>query len=1116
MPRRSTLVYLAFVLFFDIPARAASQFSGDFAPSEGWVKPQQSPYRAEVCLNGKWDFQPVAVPAGFVRDTGVPPELPLPAAGAWETTPIKVPSPWNVNDWGSGGDAGPGTGHPFWPGSCYYPSYPKSWEHVEMGWLRRKFDVPKGWVDRRIILHFEAVAGECQVLVNGKKAGGHFDSYLPFELDITSLIDPKGDNELLVGVRHHRLFDQTSATYPHFRATYPPGSETERLAGIWQDVYLLALPPVRVEDAFAVPLVDRGVLELTFWLRNDTPEPREVSVSADVLPWINLAGNAGLSASEPRWKLGDAALSLPSQRTVLPAGGQQLITLRQNVHDQLKFWGPASPNLYGVIATVTGGATPIDRHFSRFGWRQLKIKGRDLLLNGEKIQLFGDLSHPFGPFVMSRRFAWAWFQMIKDFGGNAVRPHAQPWPRAYLDMADEMGIMVLDETALFGSSVQLNFEDPHAWQRYTDHYDSLVRRDRNHPSVFGWSFGNELFAIFEQNHVPKVDAAGMYRQLMSMGLFAREIDPTRDWISCDGDEDLQGTLPVWSKHLGHGLQDIAYSAKPQMIGESGGTYYATPKQLSVFNGDRAYESYAGRNEALAIDLYQNVVKMARPELAYYSASEMVWFGLEHLSLGYNDFTRLPTVEDGVFFPPYAEGKPGMQPERVPPYVTTLNPGLDPHLPLYKPLAMFNAMKAALAPGGPQPCRWDHLPDLKKPVARPPEPTIDRVAFAGDIAGNLHQQLLSWGVPLVDGDEGVSAKCLMIDAEGRGDAPAELRRKVDAVHEGGGTVMVIAPRQPANIDAVSLLLPAAIGFTNRAATQLICSHDDARMAGLSADDLYFAESDGDRHIIKCGLTGPFVERGTVLLEASNTDWGLFNRVPEVAKCAAVELYERQVKPSGAALVEIADGQGKTLISTIDFGPGTEKHIRLARGLFGRLGIKLTESSIHWALPIAIVAEKGVVWRYTLETPGDQWEQPGFNDGRWKSGEAGFGTDVPNSKVRTPWTTFDIWLRREVAIPDKVGRNLKLLVHHDEDVQIYLNGGLIYQASGFVTSYQAIPFTAEMLKTLHPGANVLAVHCKQTVGGQYIDVGLLDGTVPASITAGIDKPTHDLLLDGPGGK
>ena len=97
-------------------------------------------------------------------------------------------------------------------------------------------------------------------------------------------------------------------------------------------------------------------------------------------------------------------------------------------------------------------------------------------------------------------------------------------------------------------------------------------------------------------------------------------------------------------------------------------------------------------------------------LSYYSPSEVCWFGLEHMNLGYHHFERLPSLTDGIFAgKPYEEGKPGYQYERIPPYVTTFNPGLDPELPLYKPLPMFNALKAALTGG-----TWTPYQEVKHP------------------------------------------------------------------------------------------------------------------------------------------------------------------------------------------------------------------------------------------------------------------------------------------------------------------------------------------------------------------------------------------------------------------
>lgn len=78
------------------------EFTRDFAPAEGWVKPVEQPYRQDLCLNGCWQFQPMPLPRAWKRGTGAAPELPMPAADRWEATPIKIPSPWNVNTWGAG------------------------------------------------------------------------------------------------------------------------------------------------------------------------------------------------------------------------------------------------------------------------------------------------------------------------------------------------------------------------------------------------------------------------------------------------------------------------------------------------------------------------------------------------------------------------------------------------------------------------------------------------------------------------------------------------------------------------------------------------------------------------------------------------------------------------------------------------------------------------------------------------------------------------------------------------------------------------------------------------------------------------------------------------------
>jgi len=133
-----------------------------------------------------------------------------------------------------------------------------------------------------------------------------------------------------------------------------------------------------------------------------------------------------------------------------------------------------------------------------------------------------------------------------------------------------------------------------------------------------------------------------------------------------------------------------------------------------------------------------------------------------------------------------------------------------------------------------------------------------------------------------------------------------------------------------------------------------------------------------------------------------------------------------------------------------------------------------------------------WSYTTVKPGDGWTRPDFDSSQWKQGPAGFGTQgTPGAVVRTLWNTSDIWLRRDLTLPEGQFAHLQFDVHHDEDVEIYVNGVLAASEAGFTTGYVALDITPAARALLKPGAKVtLAVHCLQTVGGQNIDVGLVD--------------------------
>jgi hypothetical protein len=134
---------------------------------------------------------------------------------------------------------------------------------------------------------------------------------------------------------------------------------------------------------------------------------------------------------------------------------------------------------------------------------------------------------------------------------------------------------------------------------------------------------------------------------------------------------------------------------------------------------------------------------------------------------------------------------------------------------------------------------------------------------------------------------------------------------------------------------------------------------------------------------------------------------------------------------------------------------------------------------------------IPWHYVTSKPADGWERADFDDSTWQHGRAGFGTEnTPGTTVRTEWNTPDIWIRRTFELEDAKLNKPQLVIHHDENAEIYINGVLAAKVQGYTTSYTRVSISKEAAAALRAGENVFAVHCHQTGGGQYIDIGLAD--------------------------
>ena len=1008
----------------------------------------EQPCRAEICLNGRWQFQGTS-------DTTVP-QAVLPQLTGWDPVAIKIPSPWNVNAFSMQNDM---------PGGDFraYPSYPKAWENLPAAWMQRTVNVPDAWNGKRIILHFGAVGGKIVVYVNGKRAGEGFDIFFAQDYDVTPFIHFGADNQILVKVISSKVFDKPG-NYGH--REYISGSFWGTfVSGIWQDVFLLAEPKIAVRDVYVQPLLDQDELRVEATIENHDTVQTTVDLSGDAREWINETGDSILDAPEVKWRLADNPdLSFTSQAMQLAPGETRTVILVANVNGRLKQWSPDSPNLYGLILHLSSGSKAVDAKCQRFGWRQFKIQGDQFLLNGRPIVLRGDSWHFMGVPQMTRRYASAWFHLLKDAGANAVRLHASVYPSFYHDMADEMGIMILDESAIWLSDGGPKADSDLFWQNCRTHVAELVKRDRNHPSVFGWSVCNEILPVLRNVwHTPQSMVDHCLDQISVWKNICLTNDPTRTWISGDGEWDAEGRLPVINIHYGGDgdLERASESGKPFAIGETSMAYYGTPKQVSKFNGNRAYESDLGRMEGLAYECYGLLTSQQKYGANYQSVFNIVWYSIQPLPLGKSDLAHAPTLDEGIFFGPYREGIPGMQPERLGPYVSTLNPGYDPSLPLYRPWPMFDAIHDVNLKI--KDSRWASQPKITSPPAPSTNQGTATIGYLLQNGERLAQEFSKVGLKAPAYSSASNFDFLLIDGSlaPTSTIATQMKQAIAATLAHDGTVWAWNV-QPAGAAALSGMLGRQISVEPHAASSFIVKSSDPLLAGLDNATFYFSEDD-DWQQMSFGLAGPGVQSGQVILEASPANWRKWNYQGEPVKTAALFRSEVENPTARAAIIVCQVNQGRVILCNLDPNIKSIKKSMMLRQLFLNEGIPLAQMTaqndfvdIDGRLMRALVCGSFPLANIH-DAYGNQLEvghiQPGtqMQGRRWRVFSAGDDGvfDFRNGSIRGPqencYAYLAIWIKSPKPLNDLLSEpnlpKLSLTYGSDDGCQVWLNQQLL---------------------------------------------------------------------------
>ena len=363
-----------------------------------------------------------------------------------------------------------------------------------IGWYRKTFDTPAEAKGRRTWIEFDGAYMDSDVWLNGQHLGRHPYGYTSFYYDLTDALKPEGKNVLAVRLD----VDQ-------------PCSRWYSGAGIFRHVRLVAVKPVHVAHwgtCVTTPSILPGEAEVKIATRveNKGDKPAEVQL------WTEVIG--------PDAKVMRPAGDPPTQTV---AAGEEATFVQKVTVKQPMLWSPDQPQLYRATSQLSVAGETVDFTTTNFGIRTVEFtKQNGMLINGRRVQVKGVCDHHdlgcLGS-AANRRTIQRQLEILKGMGCNAIRTSHNPPDPALLDLCDAMGFVVMDEAF----DEWKNNKTPHGYGRFFDEWSepdlvSMLRRDRNHPSIVLWSIGNEI---------PEQDAKNGYAMSKRLVDICRREDPTR-------------------------------------------------------------------------------------------------------------------------------------------------------------------------------------------------------------------------------------------------------------------------------------------------------------------------------------------------------------------------------------------------------------------------------------------------------------------------------------------------------------------------------------------------------------------------------------------------------------
>lgn len=1048
-------------------------------------------------LNGDWQFR------FDPDDAGLDAEWFAPEADGFDRT-IVVPFPWESELSGIHDTSG------------------KS----KVGWYRRTFRVPDDFPeDQHVWLRFGAVDWQADVWVNGKKVASHEGGYTPFEADITEALDRDADNTLVV-----RAFDPTDPSLPVGKQV---GWYTTT-SGIWQTVWLEARPKAHIQR-FTISTVIEPAEAAIEVIAAGVPRRGEYTVT------VRPADSTVKAASAP---LNLAMKTLPT--TTHKSG---IAKLQLPVRDP-KLWSPDSPHLYDITLELKDAdGQVIDSVKTYFGLRTIargKLPGEDferVLLNGEPIYLRGALDQSFNPkgiyTAPSDDFLKQDIELAKSMGTNFLRIHIKPDEPRRLYWADKLGMLIMEDMP---NTWKQNEKARKAWQATMN---EAVPRDLNHPAIFTWVAFNETWGLGHPN--PYKEDKDTQNWVKAMVDEIRQLDPTRlveDNSPCYYDHVANTDLNSWhfyidnheaaSKHIDEVVEKShpgsAFNYCPGEMMNSAPLINSEYGAVSAGGGDRDI-SWGFRDLTTLLHKHDKIQGYIYTEL-----TDIEWehngfanYDRSPKTFGYDAFLPGMTVADlqGADFVGY-DGPPAIvvkEGELIPVelFVSHYSDRTDaPTLKWWVTGLNANGTPTAIEPRE-RPVDWKRyeVTPQKRIAFRIHEPFVGAVclvlqdAVGRKIAANFVNVVVQPENPAprverVD-DHTVALRFApsMFSSAHWSDGLANSEGKVAGQGKGSFVYKLQVPAAVAkagpksfhlHLEAAARAGRAKVDWPERVNRQDYPQTDTRKFPSSMLITV------NGRRVAEIALADDPADARGVLSHLKGVDHGSFGYFIDTAY-PLPDTAKADIQAGHPLILRLATpGEGGPAGGLAIFGADTGAYpfdptifIETEEALPNDLGVDpAAPAAVETAasrrvsvLPTGEAGDDAPSWSYTTEEPEGDWKAADFDAKGWKSGPAGFGTPgTPALALKTRWESSRIWLRSEVELPD-LGPDdaLTLRLFHDEDVTIFVNGERLYHERGYANAYKDIPLTADQKSLFQAGRNVLAVSCRQTGGGQGVDVGLM---------------------------